>query len=209
MIDEQKCFFLQYDITSLSYSYGRLGPLLDQSQQGYLLTSGSSTTASSALTGKGTLGAVRPGDFVYFVVGQALVRKKVLTKPTDESITFAGAIDLGAVGVPWFLKQFDEGTADTDGWQNVANTEGKAVKIDINDIGGITGGVDMSIEVRNREDTAKPYSVIEKNYTANGSDVIEVTEPCTSIRVGLKAGSGAGGGASDIDVDLVTVRQPH
>ncbi len=201
---EQKNFYLNYDLGATTLVYGRVVGRFDQGRLGAVSTVGSSTTLTSTVAGTKVFAAVIVGDLLEFTLpGTAVVgaRRRVTAKASDESLTLSSAIDLSAGCTAWNHLPYREGTAVTDGWHNVESAYRRAVKVDIATLNA-AGGLDISIECRGREDLTAPAVVLTKNYAAATSDIIEVTEPSQSIRVGVKGNSGFAG-TDDISIGLL------
>jgi hypothetical protein len=203
---EQKDFYFGYDLDANTLKYGRILPRRDMGQVAGVITSGSSTTVTSAVANSRAFASVAVGDMVEFVIAQVLTRRKVATKVSDDEITVNSAVDLSAGCSAWYHRPFQIGTADTDGWHNVEDYPVKAIKVDINTLSAAPG-LTISIEVRGRGDVEKPSVVLTKNYTATDSDVIQVTEPCASVRVGVRGTTGFAG-TDDIDISLIGYLRP-
>ena len=202
MSQAQKSFYHLYAIDSASYKYGRMGDMLDQSRRGFVEGVGSSTTVTATNTGTGTIASVRVADSVWFVLSQALTARKVATVVDAENFTVNSAVTLGTDGVPWYLRQFDVGTADTAGWHSVWMYDKVAVLIDILNMGTVTGGIDVQIQTKGGDDVTAPVTVYENNLTAVGNVRIDIDTPVLWIRVGVKAGAAAGSGSS-VSAELV------
>lgn len=204
---EQKDFYFGYDLDANTLKYGRILPRRDMATVGGVQTSGASSTVTSAVALSKVFATVAVGDMVEFVIAQVLTRRKVATKPDDDTITISGGNVTLTGGISaWYHRPFQIGTADTDGWHNVEDFPTKAVKVDINTLSAAPG-LSISIEVRGRGDLEKPSVVLTKAYTVAGSDVIQVTEPCCSVRVGVM-GTTAFAGTDDIDIGLIGYLRP-
>jgi hypothetical protein len=199
---EQRDFYFGYDLDATTLKYGRILERRDMAQIGGVQTSGASATVTSAVALSKVFASVAVGDFVEFVISQVLTRRKVATKPDDDTITISGGnVNLTGGISAWYHRPFQIGTADTDGWHNVELYGRKSVKVDLNTLSA-AGGLDISIEVRGRGDIEKPAVALAKNYPAAIAESIEINELCSSIRVGVKGGSGFAG-TDDIDISLL------
>ena len=197
MIDKGD-FYLNYDLDSASYKYGRIG---DRCQGfGGIKTTGSSVTIDAVVAGSGPFASLLVGDYVWLYVGETVYKRRVATKPSNDQITVNTAVNLGTGTAAWYFLPFRIGTGAEDGWQS---TQGLTRALLLFDFATISDAVDVSVEVRGRTPGEGPKPIITLNYPA-GTPVfkaLEITELVGSVRVGLKAAT-TFAGTDDLTVSL-------
>jgi len=191
-------FYLNYDLDSASYKYGRI----DGRHQGFggIKTTGSSVTIDAVVAGAGPFAPLLVGDYIWIHVGETVYKRKVATKPSNDQITVNTAVNLGTGTAAWYFLPFEIGTTAEDGWQS---TEGLTRAWLHFDFATIANAVDVSVEVRGRAPGEAPKPVITLSYVA-GTPIfkpLEITELVGSVRVGLKA-STTFAGTDDLTVSL-------
>lgn len=191
--------FLNYDLNATTATYGawsvwKAGPTSS------LVTASASTTVTAVSGTPFDLVAV--GDQVSFQISGVDTQRFVATKTSGTQITVSGAgITLAAAGQQFQYRNFNVGTAATNGWINVNTWANKNVNISIATMTG-TGGIDMTIQCRYGGDGALPFNVYATvfNYSAAGTDIQPIVEPCSSVRVGLNWHTADTAGTDDITV---------
>lgn len=198
---DRKIFFLNFDLGSLSYNYGRV--LGMHPGFGGVKTTGSSVTVDAVVSGQGPFAAVLVGDYIWFYLSDtSILKRRVATKPSNDQITVDSAVNLGAGIASWYFLPFRIGTTDEDGWHSIESHRRAFVELELQTFNG-TGGVDVTIEVRGRAPASKPITVFATtNFAAFPTrKTIEILELIGSVRVGLKAGTGFAG-TDDLSVFL-------
>lgn len=200
---EQRSAFRNYDILATTYVYGRIdGP--NQGGGGVELVS-ASTTVNATTSGIGTFAPVQVGDFLWFMNGEAVIKRKVATKPSNDQITIDSTPGVTKSVAGWYFMPFSKGATATDGWIPIQKFKGKvSVLVDIVTLGD-AGGATLKLEVKGFEQEAKPILLIEKDYAQADAPISEeyrVPATAAAVRVGLKGTAGFAG-ADDISVTVV------
>ena len=197
MIDKGE-FYLNYDLDSASYKYGRI--MGRYQGHGGIKTTGSSVTIDAVVVGAGPFAPLLVGDYVWLYVGETVYKRRVATKPSNDQITVNTAVNLGTGTAAWYFLPFRIGTTAEDGWQP---TEGLTRAWVLFDFVTISDAVDVSVEVRGRAPGEKPIVVFAASYPAATPifKALEVTELVGSVRVGLKAAT-TFAGTDDLTVSL-------
>jgi hypothetical protein len=197
---EQRPAFRSYDTLSTSLVYGRIdGP--NQGYGGVELVS-ASTTVNATTAGIGTFSPVAVGDFIWFMNGETVIKRKVATKPSNDQITIDSTPGVTKSVAGWYFSPFKSGGTATDGWIPVHKFQGKvSVLVNIVSLGD-AGGVTLQIE--GKGDSVDSAAVILANRAyaqaeAPVSEEFAVPTNCAAIRVGLKGTSGFAG-TDDITV---------
>lgn len=197
MIDKGE-FYLNYDLDSASYKYGRI--MGRYPGHGGIKTTGSSITIDAVVTGAGPFAPLFVGDYVWLHVGETVYKRRVATKPSNDQITVNTAVNLGTGTAAWYFLPFRIGTTAADGWQS---TEGLTRALLLFDFATISDAVDVSVEVRGRAPGEAPKPVFTASYPAATPvlKALEITELVGSLRVGLKAAT-TFAGTDDLTVSL-------
>lgn len=178
-----------------------------------IYTTSSSVTVTAS--GGSPFSTLAVGDEIFVLVSGSELRRTIATKNgSGASITVDTAIDLSAnstTGYPFNYRHRACGTADTDGWIDIAGAIEKLVFIDVLALTA-TGGVDYSIECRGTADNLTPRRLLTGNIasaivTAVPSTTflpVVVTEPCASLRVGAKFGTVDTAGTESLSIFMRT-----
>lgn len=129
---------------------------------------------------------------------------------TDYDLDNAAAyVFCDTTDVPDKMPTCATGIADEDGWIDVSRETGKHIGIVIDQI-GVTGGIDIQIQVRMLEDTGVWSSaiiltnLINKTTADTDNQVFRIPDEARQIRVGLQIGTADDGGdAITEDIDVV------
>ena len=209
----QKLFYLNYDLDSTSYKYGRLGDAMGHAIQGKagISAAASTTVTTSTYTRTDWLAPaafadVQVGDWLFVVTDSvgSVTKRQVATKTSINEITVTGAGVTWTNITAWSFLPFVIGTAATNGFHGCSKDAEKGIQIDIATLAA-AGGVDVSIEGQCYGATA-PTVLLAKNYAAATSECIPILENVAAIRVGLKGGSGF---ASVDDISVAYVGTPR
>jgi len=197
MIDKGE-FYLNYDLDSASYKYGKITG--HHPGFGGVIASGLNTTVDAIVGGSAPFAPVLVGDYVWFQYGGAVLKRRVVTKPTNDRITVDSVIDLYNGTTAWDFLPFRIGTTDEHGW---LSTEGLARAFVLFDFDTIADAVDVSVEVRGRAPGEKPKPVFDASYAAGTPlrKALEITELVGSVRLGVKAAAGFAG-TNDLTASL-------
>jgi hypothetical protein len=197
--------------STVSYSYCWTSDPIQGT--GRVKTTGSSTTVTT-VSSVSAFGGMTTGDEIFAKVGQTLVRRTI-TPHSSTQITISSAADWsnGGIGYAFQWRHRVCGYSDADGWQPVDSVEGVAVKIDLGDGSGTaltaTGGLDVSVECRLAgDDGAAPAQVLSLNMTSvlkpTHSQVVPISETCSSLRVGFKWGTVDTAGTDSVSAYLIS-----
>lgn len=194
MFLDTKRFYYQYDMDSTSYKYGRLGDNHGFAVQGglYAKTSGASTTVTAV---SGTpFDPMNAGDVIVFYVtpGVGTIRK-VATKVSGSEITIDSAITIAAAGCHFDFYPFKIGTTTADGWHHTQMYSGMTLNVNVATVAA-AGGISMSVEIVGAGGLmVTPIVVLERSYTAAGTEAIVIEPQARALRVGLKGNTGFAG----------------
>lgn len=199
---EQRGAFRNYDTLAATYVYGKIeGP--NQGYGGVELVS-ASTTVNATTSGIGTFSPVQVGDFIWFMNGEAILKRKIATKPSNDQITIDTTPGVTKSVGAWYFSPFKVGATATDGWIPVHKYKG-AVTVLANLVSmGDAGGVTLKIEGKGTDVDAAPIILMEKAYAQAEAPVSEefaVPTNCAAIRIGLKGTAGFAG-TDDITVTV-------
>lgn len=190
-LDDKKYFFYKYDVAALTpnFIYGRLSDRVPG--RGGITTSGASTTvtSSTADTNSPFVAAfdfVNIGDILWIQTTDTAWATRVVTaKASNTSITVDTAINLSTARTSWSVQQFKSGTTINDGWVNTRDLEAKSVQVEVDTFAGGTTNITFSIEGRlDAAGSSSSYQVINKIFTAVGTQVFSIPEPYNQMRVG-------------------------
>jgi len=197
MIDKGE-FYLNYDLDSASYKYGKI----EGRNPGFggIKTTGSSVTIDAVVAGAGPFAPLLVGDYIWIHVGETVYKRRVATKPSNDQITVNTAVNLGTGTAAWYFLPFRIGTTDEDGW---LSTEGLTRAWILFDFATVADAVDVSVEVRGRAPGEKPKPVFDASYAAGTPlrKALEITELVGSVRLGVKAAVGFAG-TNDLTASL-------
>lgn len=200
---EPRTFYRNYDILATTYIYGKLdGP--NQGHGGVELVS-ASTTVNATVSGIGTFSPVAVGDFIWFMNGEAIIKRKVATKPSNDQITIDSTPGVTKSVAGWYFQPFKSGTADTDGWVPIQKFNGSASILVQAPTIGDAGGFTLKVEIKGFGLEAAPVLFTTKTYTqasAPTSETIDLPPHAAAVRVGLKGTSGFAG-TDDISVSVI------
>lgn len=226
-------FALLYDLDSTSIIYCRVtganGEALDAQPipaPTRLKTSGSSTTVVSETASSGAFKFVGVGDILVVNTGVATTQRRiVVAKASDDSLTVNAAVNWSA-GYNFGSLVQTCGTAATDGWIDFPpGYDEKLITFHLGQIAGVTGGIDMRVECKNREQDAQPRRVYPTttstdcgggtsasgfcNFTAAGITTgdfdVYVVEPRGSCRVGMLIHTSETAEAAEADNERITI----
>jgi len=192
----ERVFYQNYDLDSLSYKYGKL---FERIQGNPIKGTGAASVSLYSVSDLyPAFGPVLVGDYLYIYTAENTVAKRrVATKVSNDEITVDTVVTVPLAGLAsWYFAQFRIGTADTDGWHPCQYDAEKEIHIDIATVAA-AGGVDVLIQGQGFG--TLPATILSKNYAAAEAEIIPIMEPCASLRVGLKGGSGFAG-TDDISI---------
>jgi hypothetical protein len=145
-----------YDSTSLTFcrlvgqnSNPRGGPIAGTAR---IKTVGSSVTVTAVTAGQLPFAALGVDDVILVSRpgANAADYRVIATKTDGDNITVDVAVDWSASATGFEFRWLDDqcGTTDNDGWIETAGNGTKNVKFMLEQISGVTGGIDFDIECR-------------------------------------------------------------
>lgn len=228
-------FTLLYDLDATAITYCRVTnlngdpfglPIDVAIGDGKLKTSGSSTTVVDNTTSTGVFRDAAVGDVIVAKTGVDATKYGVIVaKASSSSITIHSARNWSA-GYRFGLLRTTCGTAATDGWIDIpSGYEDRTIGFHLQQISGVTGGIDYRIECKNGYQGADPNPVYPGsssatcgggtnasgfcNFTTAGIttgnlDVV-VSEAHRSCRVGLLIHTSESAEAAEADNERITI----
>lgn len=174
-----------------------------------------SSTTVTTINSASAFGGLTIGDEIFAQVNGSLQRRVITAIASSTSVTVDSAVSWAnsGAGYPMQSRHRVCGYADTSGWIAVNSSAANNVKVELGTGDGTaltaTGGLDVSVECRLAEDDgAQPAQVIGVNMTSTlkplHSQLLPVTENCSSMRVGVKWGTVDTSGTDSVSAYLVT-----
>lgn len=183
--------FYQYDPgATATYRYYASEPQF----QGYITTSGSSTTTTSisTLAPNAAFRGLVAEDMLLARSGENTpLRRTIATATSATSVVVNAAWDLDTPATGWVCDafKFSGGTAATDGWFWTGGLQDKQVQVNVETFGATS--VVLTLQGTYNPNIAGVDIVTPVSYTATGSDIIAISEEWPYMRVGLNQ-TGAG-----------------
>lgn len=205
----------EYDLDSSSYIYcytlGKDGNVRGDwlPGNGFIKTSGSSTTTVSNTTSGAALNGISVGDELMIVVSGRFVRRYVTAAASVDSITVNSAWDLSS-GTGYYVRHRTCSTAATAGWFRVSELNSFSVEFKIQQMDAAS--IDVLIQCRADDASGATNDVFTRNYTGTGGDVYvapselgQLGDECRfGMRVNTDDGADTTTHAEKISVNLMT-----
>jgi hypothetical protein len=208
----QATFFSAYDVSATSPIYcvqtGQNGNATDAPPiRGFaaIITSGSSTTVTSATASTSAFRDVVVGDVLFIRQDPAMTTtvRYVTARASADSITINSAVNITAATMFSFRHQTC-GTAATSGQVNAAwgATANKAVELCVSTINATS--ISFFVEGKLHADSPSWEPLVSPTYTTTGCENIPINEPLSLIRVGVQVNTD--GGAQSVTAKFMAER---
>lgn len=196
----QATFMSAYDVAATSFIYcvqtGQNGNATDATPiRGFapIITSGSSTTVTSATASTSAFRDVVVGDVLFIRQDPATTTtvRYVTARASADSITVDSAVNITAATLFSFRHQTCA-TAATSGQINAAwgAAANKAVELCITTLNATS--ISFSVEGKLHGDSPAWEPIVVPTYTAAGCETIPINEPLSLLRVGVKVNTDTG-----------------